>query len=192
MIGSAMGLVHVVFAFVAMAAGGVVFVLAKGTRWHRTLGHVYATAMAGVTATSFGMYDLTGGFGPFHVAAVAAGVTLAVGLAAALLRRPRGRWLPFHARWMVGSYIGLMCAFAAETTSRWILPLAIPRLPQGWIWPTFWVLVVGSSLAMGFAGGWLSSRYLAASLARTPGAMRAERTALLRAERETEGAAVET
>ena len=172
---SAVGWVHTVFALVALAAGGVVFLLPKGTRWHRTVGHVYATSMVGLVATAFAIYDLMGGFGPFHVAALAAGATLVPGLAFALLRRPRGRWIPTHAKWMVGSYIGLACAFTAETTSRWILPRAMPFLPPGWAWPAFWGIVAVASAATGWLGGALAKRWLPRSLERTPGVMRRER-----------------
>lgn len=184
---STMGLVHVIFAGVAMAAGGVVFGLPKGTRWHRTLGHVYATATAGLVATSFGMYGLLGTFGPFHVAALVAGITLAVGLGMVLLRRPSGRWLILHAKWMVGSYIGLMCAFTAESTTRWIMPAVVTALPPAWRWPAFWGVVIVSSMAMGMLGGWLSNRYLEASVARTPAAMAAERRRLAAAAAEPAG-----
>lgn len=172
---SPIGTVHVVFALVAIAAGAVVFRLPKGTRWHRTVGHVYATSMIGLIATAFAIYDLFGGFGPFHVAAVAAGVTLVPGMAFALLRRPRGRWMPRHAAWMVGSYIGLMCAFAAETATRWVMPRVAPLIPGEWTSAVFWGAVAVASAGVGILGGWLASRHLPRSLERTPGAMRRDR-----------------
>ncbi|MBW3535905.1 MAG: DUF2306 domain-containing protein [Gemmatimonadetes bacterium] len=172
---STIGTVHVVFAFAAIAAGALVLLLPKGTRWHRTVGHAYATSMVGLIATAFAIYDLFGGFGPFHVAAVVSGATLLPGMGFALLRRPRGRWMPRHAAWMVGSYIGLMCAFAAETTTRWIMPRVAPLLPEALTWPVFWGAVVVASAGVGWLGGRLASRHLPRSLARTPAAMRAER-----------------
>lgn len=175
---STLGWVHTVFAVVAMAAGGVVFLLPKGTRWHRTLGHLYGTAMLGLIATAFAIYDLFGGFGPFHVAAVASLVTLAPGLGSVLLRRPRTRWLDWHAGWMVGSYIGLMCAFAAETTTRVVMPAAAPLLPPEVLPTVFWASVALASGAAGALGGRLARRYLTRSIARTPEAMRRERSAL--------------
>lgn len=53
------GTVHVACSFLALAAGAVVFRLPKGTRWHRTLGHVYAMGMVGVVATALVAESMT-------------------------------------------------------------------------------------------------------------------------------------
>ena len=60
-------MVHMTFSLIG--AGAVVLTNSKGTRWHRTFGHVYATSMVGLIVTAFSIYNLTGNFGPFHVAA---------------------------------------------------------------------------------------------------------------------------
>ena len=74
------GMVHLITSFMAIGAGGWVLLIRKGTRWHRTLGHVYAMSMVGVIGSAFAIYDLTGSFGPFHIAAVIGAVTLFGGM----------------------------------------------------------------------------------------------------------------
>lgn len=175
---STLGVVHLVFAVLAILTGAVVLLLPKGTRWHRTVGHLYVASMLGVIVTAFSIYRLFGGFGVFHLAAVAALVTIVPGMAFVLLRRPRSSWLERHAGWMAGSYIGLMAAFAAETTTRWIMPAVAPHLPPAWRVPLFWGMVIVASAAVGFAGAWMAQRYLPGSIAATPEAMRRERRAL--------------
>lgn len=173
----AVGLVHTVFAVIALVAGGGVCLLSKGTRWHRTLGHVYAVSMIGLLATAFFIYDLFGGFGPFHFAAVVSAVTLALGLATVLSRRPAGTWMEHHATWMSWSYVGLLTAFGAETLTRVVLPILAPALP-GWSWPLFWGLVAAGSFAAAGAGWWVIRTRLPGALRRTPHTMRAERRRL--------------
>ena len=86
---SAIGTIHLVFSLLAVAFGGLVLLLPKGTRWHRSWGHGYAWSMVGVVATSFAMFNLTGRITPFHLAAVVAGGTLIGGLYS-VLRRSHG------------------------------------------------------------------------------------------------------
>lgn len=173
---SDIGWVHTVFAGAAILAGGVVCALPKGTRWHRTVGHVYATAMVGVVATSFALYGLTGGFGVFHFAAIVAGVTLATGLYHVLARRPRGQWLEAHAIWMSWSYVGLLCAFAAETLTRFVMPLAAAYLSRNALWPVFWTSVGVATFAVAGLGWWIIRSRLPGVVASMPEAMRRERT----------------
>lgn len=175
---STLGAVHTAFALLAILTGAVVLRLPKGTRWHRTFGHTYVMSMVGLVVTALLVYRLTGGFGPFHVAAVVAGVTLALGLGAVLLRWPRKAWMEAHATWMSWSYVGLLAAFAAETLTRAVLPLVEPLLREQGQWGVFWGLVgVVSFLVVG-AGGWVIGRYLPRALERTPEAMRRERREL--------------
>lgn len=115
---SPLGWIHTIFGLAALLAGSAVVLLPKGTRWHRTLGHFYLTSMLSLNLTSLFIYDLFGGFGPFHWMAVASLATLAAGLVPVLTRRPKGRWLGLHAGIISGSYVGLLAAAAAEVTSR--------------------------------------------------------------------------
>ncbi len=173
------GAVHLIFSLVAVLAGAVVLMLDKGTRWHRSWGHAYTWAMVGVVVTSFGMYNMTGRWGPFHVFAAVAGVTLLAGIGMVLLRRPRGGWLEGHATTMSWSYIGLMAAFAAESLSRFVMPYAVSRFDgQGQLLGIFWSAVGVATFATVAAGWWLVKTRLPGSLAATPRAMREERAEL--------------
>lgn len=115
---STLGWVHVVFGIVALLTGSGVLLLRKGTRWHRTLGHFYLSAMIGLNVTALFIYSLFGDFGPFHWMAVASLTTLLVGMVPVFTRRPKGRWLELHGAFISGSYVGLVAATASEITGR--------------------------------------------------------------------------
>ena len=150
-----LGVVHLVFSIIAIGVGAVVVMNAKGTRWHRTFGHIYATSMVGVIVTAFSIYDLTGKFGPFHVAASLSAVTLSAGLYFVLARRPKYNWIEWHAQWMSWSYIGLMAALTAESLTRFIMPRTAPWLEERELWSVFWSTVVVVSLVTFAVGWWL-------------------------------------
>lgn len=115
---STLGWVHLVFALVALAAGTAVILIRKGTRWHRTLGHVYLTCMLAVNITALFIYIKFGVFGPFHWMAIASLLTLLVGMVPVFTRRPKNGWLRLHAGFISGSYVGLVAAAGAETAVR--------------------------------------------------------------------------
>ena len=152
---STLGVVHVTFSLIALGAGAVVVMNTKGTRWHRTFGHIYATSMVGLIVTAFLIYDLTGNFGPFHVAASLSAVTLVGGLYHVLARRPRYNWIARHAAWMSWSYIGLIAALVAESLTRFVMPRAVPFLEEQALWSVFWGLVVVASFGVMVVGWWL-------------------------------------
>lgn len=162
---SAVGWLHTIFAVVALGAGGGVCLLRKGTRWHRTLGHVYATSMVGLLVTAFSIYDLFGGFGPFHFAGVVSAVSLAGGMGSVLLRRPRQTWMEHHATWMAWSYVGLLAAFGAETLTRVVMPAVASAMPER-AWPIFWSAVGLGGLVMTGLGWWIIKTRLPRSLER--------------------------
>lgn len=175
---SELGWVHFLFSLVAIFAGAVVVLLPKGTRWHRSWGHLYGVSMIGVVATALAIYDLTGGWGPFHFAAVVSGLTLVAGMYTVLARRPRRTWLEAHAAWMSWSYIGLLCAAAAETLTRFVMPLAAPFLEREAMWGVFWASVGVGGFAVGAVGWWVVKTRLPDTIARTPETIRRERAAL--------------
>ena len=115
---SPLGVLHTAFGVAALAFGTAVILRSKGTTPHRRLGWAYAGSMAGLLGTSFLIYRLFGGFGPFHALAVVGAVTLAGGLLPAWRRRPRRRWLDLHYHFMGYSYAGLLAATAAEVAVR--------------------------------------------------------------------------
>lgn len=152
---SSLGWTHLVFALVALLAGAAVLLTRKGTRWHRTLGHVYATSMLGLNATALFIYHLTGRFNVFHALALVSLLSLALGLGPVLLRRPRTTWLERHARFISGSYVGLVAAAAAEVAARVPIP--------GW---RFGPAVALAALAVTLVGVTLIRRRLPTTLAR--------------------------
>ncbi len=174
----ALGHMHLISAFVALAAGGWVFLIAKGTRWHRTLGHLYVAAMIVVNATALGIYRLTGAFGPFHFFALVAFATLLVAMGTVLLRRPRKTWIEAHAGWMAGSYMGLAAAFVAETSTRLLMPWVATQAQGTTLWVVFWSAVAVASTATIGTGVWLIRTRMEAAVAATPDAMRRERAQL--------------
>ncbi len=175
---STLGWVHFLACLVALAAGAVVILLPKGTRWHRTVGHLYVWSMAVVLVSALSIYDMTGRAGPFHVAAVVGAVTLAAGLYTVLRRRPRKSWMEAHAIWMAWSYIGLCAAAAAESLSRFVMPRIADVLEREALWGAFWASVGLATFIVVGIGWWLVKTRIPDALKRTPQAMRAERAAL--------------
>jgi uncharacterized membrane protein len=115
-----LGRIHLLAALVAMFAGALALLLKKGTRVHRLVGLVYVGSMLGLNGTAFFIYELFGGFGPFHWAA---SVSLVSVLAGWLPARRRGRsagWRRRHAYWMCGSYVGLLAAAVSEISTRYL------------------------------------------------------------------------
>lgn len=113
-----LGLVHTGSALVALACGAVVLLQRKGTRVHRRLGWTYVASMVTLNVTALLIYRLFGGFGPFHVAALVSLATLAAGVVTVARRRPAHNWVEHHYWWMAYSYLGLVAAGVAETTTR--------------------------------------------------------------------------
>lgn len=170
------GTIHLITSFMAIGAGGWVVLIPKGTRWHRTLGHLYAMSMLGVLATAFAIYDLTGSFGPFHFAAIAGTITLVGGMWTVLMRRPKKNWIHAHAAWMSWSYIGLMAAFCAESMTRFVMPRIQPYLESNaQAWGVFWTAVAVASFGVMGVGWWLVKTRLPSAVAATPAAMRRDR-----------------
>ena len=113
-----LGLVHTGAALLALASGAVVLLRRKGTRAHRRIGWTYAASMVVMNVTALLIYRLSGGFGPFHVAALVSLATLVAGVVVAVRRRPAHDWVERHYWWMTYSYLGLVAAGVAEPTTR--------------------------------------------------------------------------
>jgi uncharacterized membrane protein len=112
------GAFHAVVGVVSLALGGWVLLLKKGTPLHKRLGLAYLITMLLLNGTALAIYDLSGGFGPFHVAAIVSLATITASYVPVLLHRPRSAWLELHAHFMCWSYVGLIAAFVAEVTVR--------------------------------------------------------------------------
>ena len=121
-----LGLIHTGFGFLAILLGALVVARRKGSRMHRITGRLYFLAMLGLNGTALLIYDLFGGFGPFHWLALASLATVVAGLVVAMRKRPAGAWLRIHAEVMSWSYVGLLAAAVSEVTTRVLL------FPFGW------------------------------------------------------------
>jgi uncharacterized protein (DUF2141 family)/uncharacterized membrane protein len=133
------GAIHAGFGLASLLLGLAVVVMQKGTPWHRRVGLLYAAAMLLLNGTALAIYDLFGGFGPFHVLALVSLATLAAGVVPVWLRRPR-EWLDIHARCMSWSYAGLVAAFFAEIGAR----LPSVGLVTGVLVPTMAVMLAAA------------------------------------------------
>jgi uncharacterized membrane protein len=147
------GYVHTSAAMAALLFGAFVFPMLKGTRLHKVLGYLYATALFATNVTAFCLYHLTGHFGLFHVAAIVSFVTLLAALIPVITRRPKNSWLSLHYKYTSWSYIGLLAAAVSE---------AAVRLPHAPFWPA---VAVGSAVFFG-TGGWLITQMKDRTLAR--------------------------
>ncbi len=154
---STLGWIHTAFGVVALLAGTAVIVTRKGTRGHRTLGHLYLTSMVGLNVTALCIYNLFGHFGPFHWLAASSLLTLFAGMVPVFTRRPKGRWLERHAIFLAVSYIGLVAATASEIVTR------IPGLEA-----SFGAAVALTSALVIGIGMALLARTLGRSIRRTP------------------------
>jgi uncharacterized membrane protein len=123
---SGIGVLHTLVALAALGFGLAVSLNVKGTRRHKQLGYAYVVTMVVVNLTALMIYRLYGRFGPFHALAIFNLTSVVVGFASAYRRRPRGRWLEFHAITLAWSYVGLVAAFIAEIGVR------VLRLGFGW------------------------------------------------------------
>jgi uncharacterized membrane protein len=95
---------HVLSVTVAFFAGLIIFLLPKGTGFHRLLGWTFVIAMIGAAATSVMMIaDFNTGVNFLHIFTVVTAVSLTLGLAAIRRGDVRG-----HAYNMVGLYIGAL------------------------------------------------------------------------------------
>jgi len=150
---SFLGLVHLIAAFAAVALGALVLFRTKGGRVHRRLGYAYALAMLTVNATALLIYRLTGHFNFLHLLAVISLATLLVGLSFAIRRRPARTWLPFHYCFMGWSYIGLVAALVAESSTRALLPWLKEHGFTSFNW--FGVVVGATTVLVCVAGAWL-------------------------------------
>lgn len=117
------GLIHLISAIMALITGTIVLFSTKGTRSHRITGYWYIVSMLILNGTAFGLFQLFGRFGPFHVAALVSLFSLLMGVLPLLNRQASNKWLFRHLTWMYYSVIGLYAAFASEIIVR------IPGLP---------------------------------------------------------------
>ena len=144
MFSGTLGIVHTLSAVLALIFGTVVLLNKKGTSFHKRIGYAYAVSMVLVNGTAFGLYNLFGGFGLFHVLALISFLTLLMGMIPVWNRKQIKHWYIIHLKVMSWSVVGLYAALAAEISTRFV-----PR--------EYFMLTVGiSSLAIiGIGGYWI-------------------------------------
>lgn len=149
------GIIHLTSAIVSLILGALIFVTAKGTRFHVNAGRIYVLAMLTLNVSALFIYTLTGSANPFHLLIPISLMPLTYGTFAAFFKRPRDRWLENHYRAMCWSYIGLVAAAVAESFVR--LPfLRQIRIFGGW---TDFALLIGTfTMLVCIVGGYLTAK----------------------------------
>jgi uncharacterized membrane protein len=117
---STIGWIHTVFGLLSLLNGTAVILLPKSNKLgHRFWGYFYFFCMVATNVTSLAMYQLNGRFNMFHWFALFSLLTLILGMLPLFRSRINNPfWLPRHAHFMAGSYVGVVLATAAEITSR--------------------------------------------------------------------------
>lgn len=111
------GLLHVLLSLLALITGTAVLIMRKGTQAHKRWGYVYFIAMFGLNFTALMIYNLFGGWGIFHYAAVISLTSIALGMVPVLRRKSKG-WYYRHFSFMYWSVMGLYAALASELLTR--------------------------------------------------------------------------
>jgi len=101
---------HTFLGAIALISGAANIATTKGTKIHKFIGWIYAGSMSGLILTSFAIFDLFGGFGPFHIMSMISGGTLALAIYFPLRRDKHKNWLEHHYMWIPWSYVGLLMA----------------------------------------------------------------------------------
>ena len=138
--------VHTLFGVVALIAGAWNLTTTKGTRRHRLVGWTYVGSMVGLILTSFAIFELFGGFGPFHALSLVSGATLALAVYFPLRRAHHPGWMEHHYFWIAYSYVGLVMA-----TGSHLFAYGPPGWP-GWARALlYWgaPFIIGSALIFG-------------------------------------------
>jgi len=105
---------HTIFGFSSLALGLYVLLTTKGTKRHKAIGKLYVISMVLLYAAAFGIYELFGKFGVFHIAAIISSLTILGGIGVLIFRSKIKSWITIHYELMVWSYIGLLAATSNE------------------------------------------------------------------------------
>ncbi len=125
--------VHTTFSILALLAG-LIFLLPKGTKKHKKIGYIYSISMILCVVTSFGLFNLWGSFGVYHVLSIVSFLTLVIALYFPLFGRKNKKWILQHSIWMGYSYVGLIMAAGSHLFG------VFPDWPNWLRIGLFWVL----------------------------------------------------
>ena len=112
-----MSLLHTLVSVIALISGGIIFFFTKGTGLHRKIGFTYVVSMGLSLITSFFIYEMFDGFGPFHVMSIISILTISIGMYFPLFGRGISGWPIHHYFWMSYSYVGLWMALMSHFIS---------------------------------------------------------------------------
>lgn len=119
---SAAGAVHAAVAVLCIVIGLIQFLRPKRAAGHRARGYLYVYAMLVADGTAMLIYQFSGRFNLFHIAAIVNFTCIVVAIVP-LLRSPRPvNWRLTHYYFISWSYVSLMSAAATEIVVR-LLPL---------------------------------------------------------------------
>ena len=118
LVGSEIGLSHLIFSLISVLFGTLVLIGKKGTKTHKKYGYIYLTSITLTNLTAFMIFRLFGIFGAFHYAALISLITTYSGIIPVWTKRPISGWKYFHFRFMYWSVIGLYMALVAEILTR--------------------------------------------------------------------------
>jgi uncharacterized membrane protein len=121
---------------VAVVLGTLVLTNRKGTNLHKRIGYGYVVSMLVVNVTAFGLYQLTGRFGPFHLAAIVSLVSVLAGTLPLYFKAKFPSWKVLHFTYLYYSVIGLYAALCSEI---------IVRVPGIRFW---WSIAIATFLTM--------------------------------------------
>ena len=105
---------HTILGFLSLFTGLYILLNRKGTKTHKLIGRIYVGSMFALNTTAFGIYELFGGFGIFHWAAIVSLFSIVGGMVVIMYRKNLKDWITTHYYFMVWSYIGLLAATSNE------------------------------------------------------------------------------
>jgi len=157
---SVIGAAHVAVGLIALAGGGAILAMEKGTVQHRFAGRIYALAILLINRTALSIYDMTGRPNVFHAIAIINLTTLVMGMLA--LQRWRRTRDPIdlvaHQRRMAMNYVGLWMAFVTELLVNPMMGLSGLGDPR-----SHWPLMIAMNAALFMIGRRLVSARLITS-----------------------------
>lgn len=129
-------LFHTILGFIALISGAWNLFTKKGTSQHRLIGFTYVSSMMLLIGTSFGIFELFNGFGPYHLMSLISGGTVMLAIYFPLRRQKYKNWLEHHYMWISWSYVGLVMATGSHLFQHspadwpyWLLILLYWALP---------------------------------------------------------------
>jgi len=112
------GVIHATLAMLCIAVGLIQFLRPKRGAGHRARGYFYVYAMLVADGTAMLVYQFSGRFNLFHVAAIINFVCIVLAIVP-LLRSPRpAHWRMTHYYFIAWSYVSLISAAATEVAVR--------------------------------------------------------------------------